>query len=236
MLDETPYTDDAADRPSSVETLAGVRMSARRLPANGETYGSDWCEAFLTTPHTIAISIGDVCGHGAAKRPTMVLLRAAIRRAAHAGYDAVETLASANRELCSETTDLATALFGLLDVRSGALSFANAGHPPPIVAHARGASFIEYDDADLVLGYEADVIPTIRRTHPASGARRVLHRRAERRRKAPHRRDGAATQGDACGLRPAVARDGGLRREDARDRKDAAGRRERPRATDAVSR
>jgi serine phosphatase RsbU (regulator of sigma subunit) len=162
MLDETLSIEDAADAPSAAYRLADMRIGVRRIPAGGGSRGGDWSEAFLTTPHTIAVSIGDVCGHGAEQFPTMVATRSAIRRAAHDGCDAVETLARANRMLCRETTDLATAFFGLLDTRSRIFRFANAGHPPPLMASTWGTSFIEYARNDLLLGFAPEAVPRLR--------------------------------------------------------------------------
>ncbi len=162
MVNDALSTNDAADAPSLSVQLAGFRIGARRMPASGDERGGDWCEAFLTAPTVIAISIGDVSGHGAEKWPTMAAIRATIRAAAHAGYDAVETLVRANRLICSQSSAHATALFGLLDTKSGMFTFANAGHPPPLMAGRGGTSFIEYERNDLLLGFEPGLVPQLR--------------------------------------------------------------------------
>jgi serine phosphatase RsbU (regulator of sigma subunit) len=60
----------------------GVRLSTRIMPAALGAEGGDWCEGFVVSRDVIALSIGDVCGHGAEKSTAMVALRQAIRNAA----------------------------------------------------------------------------------------------------------------------------------------------------------
>jgi len=69
------------------------------------------------------------------------------------GLDPAQTLVEAHRFLRAFDPDEdATALFGLLNLRSRTLVFANAGHPPPLMATPRETIFLEYVDTDLPLG------------------------------------------------------------------------------------
>lgn len=138
----------------------GVQVGTRVIPAAGATRGGDWCEAFPIGDDVIALSIGDVCGHGAEKFETMAAMRQAIREACLRGLGPAATLAEANRFLAwYEPGEIATAVFGLLDTRRRTLVYANAGHPAPLMVGTFGSRFLEKPVADLPLGVIGDLCP-----------------------------------------------------------------------------
>lgn len=148
---------------TSSSNFNGVLLSTRIMPAGRATGGGDWCEAFAVSEDVIALSIGDVCGHGLAKVAAMIATRQAIRDAAFLGFDPAQTLAAANRFLRRYDPDEnATAIFALLNTRQRSLSFANAGHPPPLMAGPCGTLFLDFPDSDLPLGIEAEILPALR--------------------------------------------------------------------------
>lgn len=144
----------------------GLRISSRIIPAAGAARGGDWCEAFAVSEDVIALSIGDVCGHGAGKFDTMVAISGAIRDAALRGFDPAHALAEGGRIVREFARDeLATAIFALLDTRKRSMAYANAGHPPPLLVGPYGSLFLEYPEADLPLGIDSAGSPT---THSIS--------------------------------------------------------------------
>jgi serine phosphatase RsbU (regulator of sigma subunit) len=147
---------------STSSIFRGVRLSTRIMPAALATRGGDWCETFAVSEDVVALSIGDVCGHGAEKFAAMTEVRQTIRDAACRGLGPQQTLAVANRFLRRyDPEENATALLAFLDVRQRSLVFANAGHPPPFVAGPFGALFLEYPEADLPLGIVAEIAPEL---------------------------------------------------------------------------
>jgi hypothetical protein len=51
--------------PYSTDTIYnGVAITTRIVPAENARNGGDWCEAWPLSATTVALSIGDVCGHG----------------------------------------------------------------------------------------------------------------------------------------------------------------------------
>lgn len=145
---------------STVEWFEGVRSSTRIIAANHGARGGDWCEVFSLANGLVALSIGDVCGHGPLAFDSMVAIRAAIRDAAHDGLCPAEVLTAANAFICARGSDLfATAIFGVLDARIGTLTFVNAGHPPPLLAGADGAKFLTSQDPDYPLGLSPLLLP-----------------------------------------------------------------------------
>jgi serine phosphatase RsbU (regulator of sigma subunit) len=148
---------------SSSWALHGVRLSARIIAARQAERGGDWCEAFAVGEGAIALSIGDVCGHGEQKYETMVAVRGAIRTAAQRGFDPAQTLAEAHRFLrVYDPEEYATALFAWLHVRRGKMAVANAGHPAPLVCGEFGAAFLEHDGHDQPLGIGGAFVPALR--------------------------------------------------------------------------
>jgi serine phosphatase RsbU (regulator of sigma subunit) len=117
---------------------------------------------FVISRNVVALSIGDVCGHGAEKAATMTALRQSIRDAAWLGLSPAQTLTAANAFLGRyDPEENATAIFALLDTSRRTLVFANAGHPPPLIVGPLGAVFLEFPQADLPLGVVAEIVPTL---------------------------------------------------------------------------
>lgn len=168
MIDPVP-TSDVLEPASMSWMIHGVRVSTRVMPADRALRGGDWCEAFAVSGDLVALSIGDVCGHGDEKYAPMAAIRLAIREAACRGLDPAQTLAEAHLFLRAlDPEEYATALFGLLNVRTRRLVFANAGHPAPLMATARETVYLEYP-TDLPLGIEDSFVPALHEVEvPAS--------------------------------------------------------------------
>jgi serine phosphatase RsbU (regulator of sigma subunit) len=140
----------------------GVQIGTRIIPAAGALRGGDWCEAFAITSDIVALTIGDVCGHGVEKFETMVAVRQAIRDAALRGLDPAQTLAEAGRFLQAyDPGESATAICAWLDTRARTLTYANAGHPPPLMVGAYGSLFLEFSEADFPLGIDPESLPAV---------------------------------------------------------------------------
>lgn len=143
-------------------TVNGVRVTTRVMPVSGATRGGDWCEAFAVSDDVTAFSIGDVSGHGDHKHATMVAIRRTIREAVQRGLDPVTTIEAANVFVQRyDPNEIATAIVGLLNQRLRLLTFANAGHPAPLLAGSGGAAYLEYPSADLPLGVESPYVPEL---------------------------------------------------------------------------
>jgi len=147
---------------TSTSTFNGVRLSVSSTPARLAASGGDWCESFAISDDVVALSIGDVSGHGIERSAAMDVTRRAVRDAARSGLDPTQILAAANRVVCRLDPDLhATALFGLLDTARGLLTFASAGHPPPLLLRRAGSSFLTFETSDMPLGVEAVLEPSL---------------------------------------------------------------------------
>jgi sigma-B regulation protein RsbU (phosphoserine phosphatase) len=134
--------------PNVLPSVAGVGVAARYLPARAEAQvGGDWYDVVAVGPDALALSIGDVAGHGIEAAALMGQIRNALRGAALEGKDATAAMIRADRLLMSERErpdSIATAVFARLNGDGSTLELASAGHPPPLVVHPDGSTeFLE---------------------------------------------------------------------------------------------
>lgn len=133
---------DVADRfarsllPTTLPAAEGLAFSAAYRPAGEDTQiGGDWYDAFALPDGRIAISVGDVAGHGLDAAVIMGEVRQAMRTAAVAAAKPSEVLEYVNSAIrLRDSIGMVTAIFGFYDPTAGVLTYASAGHPPPILA------------------------------------------------------------------------------------------------------
>jgi PAS domain S-box-containing protein len=132
----------AASLPSSLPQSATFRIHAEYRPATDEaTIGGDWYDAFRLPDGRIAMTIGDVAGHGLQAATWMTRMRQAMQAAAMLDPDPRVMLGVANRTLRMQDRDVyATALAAIYDASARTLHVASAGHPDPVLARAGGAT------------------------------------------------------------------------------------------------
>jgi serine phosphatase RsbU (regulator of sigma subunit)/anti-sigma regulatory factor (Ser/Thr protein kinase) len=122
--------------PERLPVIEGTALHAAYRPASDEAeVGGDWFDAFALPDHRIAISVGDVAGHGLDAAVIMGEVRQAIRTAAVAASTPAAVLDYVNRIVTlRESIGMVTAIFGVYDPAESTLSYAVAGHPPPLLA------------------------------------------------------------------------------------------------------
>ncbi|GAA2830168.1 SpoIIE family protein phosphatase [Kitasatospora paracochleata] len=131
----------------------GLETAARYLPAERESQvGGDWYDIMTVPDGTVLVVVGDVSGHGLRAAAGMAQLRHALRGIAHDGVDPAQALDRLNRMLCHQRVDfIATALCGRLDPRTRILTWARAGHLPPVLARPGSARTLDLPEG-LILG------------------------------------------------------------------------------------
>jgi anti-sigma regulatory factor (Ser/Thr protein kinase) len=131
--------------PERLPRIEGLEIAARYLPAGrGAAVGGDWYDALERADGRVALVVGDVVGHGLRAAATMGQLRNAFRAYGLAEVSPAEVMARVNRLVMSgEEEAMATVLYLVLDRETGDITFASAGHPPPLVLAADGAHFLE---------------------------------------------------------------------------------------------
>jgi serine/threonine-protein kinase RsbW len=130
--------------PASLPELPDLEVATRYLTANrGIEVGGDFYDLLALPSGLVLFAIGDVAGHDRWAAAQMGHLRSALRALAGQVDSPAELLGSLrwSWELLGFDR-IATALVGTLDLDSGDLHLASAGHYPPLVLGPGGASFL----------------------------------------------------------------------------------------------
>jgi len=129
----------AALLPVAPAQLGEVLTSAAYEPAAGPGAGGDFYDLFALEDGRLAVIVGDVSGHGRQALPHTALVRFTLRAYLEAGLsprDAVQTAGAVlERQLAGV---FATVLAATYDPARRLLTYASAGHPPPLVLAAGG--------------------------------------------------------------------------------------------------
>lgn len=124
--------------PRTLPKIAGIEFGARMEPAR--VVGGDFYDVFPLDEHRIGVLIGDVADKGVPSALFMARTHALITAEALRGGAPGAALRHVNQYLTRlEQTDLfVTAIYGILDCRSGEFTFARAGHDIPLRVDADG--------------------------------------------------------------------------------------------------
>ena len=125
----------AALLPALPERVGAAFVSAAYLPAEGVAAGGDFFDAFELGDGRTCVIVGDVAGHGRESVPLTAHVHYTLRAYLEAGLSPREALhvgATALGPRLGERT--VTAVVGIYDPVTGGLTYACAGHPPPVVA------------------------------------------------------------------------------------------------------
>jgi PAS domain S-box-containing protein len=131
--------------PERLPRIDGVELAARYIPAGtGAGVGGDWYDAIELRDGRVAVVVGDVVGHGLRAAAVMGQLRNACRAYALVETSPAEVVARLNRLVTTDEQEvMATVLYLVLDRETGEVVYTSAGHPPPVVVSADGASFLD---------------------------------------------------------------------------------------------
>ncbi|MCH5672177.1 PP2C family protein-serine/threonine phosphatase [Streptomyces gilvus] len=125
---------------TDLPSAPGLRLAARYLPAtHGLNIGGDWYDAFPQPDGGLIAVVGDVTGHGLHAAVMMSQLRTALRAYAVDGAGPGTLLTRLHIFLHHLQPDLyATAVIARLHPDEPTLTWAAAGHPPPVLRTADG--------------------------------------------------------------------------------------------------
>jgi sigma-B regulation protein RsbU (phosphoserine phosphatase) len=125
--------------PTSMPRTAGLTLASSWQPANG--VGGDCFDVLPFGPGSVGVSIADVAGKGVPAALLMSNLQAAVRAFAQDGASPSSVCASVNRLLCRNMASgrFVTFCYARIDVATGRLTYANAGHNPPLLVRADGS-------------------------------------------------------------------------------------------------
>jgi serine phosphatase RsbU (regulator of sigma subunit)/anti-sigma regulatory factor (Ser/Thr protein kinase) len=128
--------------PEALPVLPGLQTAARYLPGgSGTEVGGDWYDAVALPSGGLLVVVGDVAGRGIPAASTMGQLRSAVRSYALLESDPAALLGRLNHfQFSMAWDDMATVLLAVIDPAAATLSYASAGHPPPLVAGPFGSA------------------------------------------------------------------------------------------------
>jgi PAS domain S-box-containing protein len=116
----------------------------------GAEIGGDWYDAFPLPDGSLVFSIGDVAGKGLDAAVLMASMRNAIRVAGLQGLEPAEVLHAANALLALEQPGrFVTAFVGRFNVARTQLSYASAGHAPPLLRDTDSVRSLALGDPPL---------------------------------------------------------------------------------------
>lgn len=125
----------AALLPAVPESLGELDVSVAYRPAQGLAAGGDFFDVFTVGPAQTGVIIGDVAGHGRESLIHAALVRYTLRTLMGEGHPLPEVLARADRYLTGELGDgFATVVICCYEHATGELTWAKAGHEPPMIA------------------------------------------------------------------------------------------------------
>lgn len=178
----------------------GLRFAHRYLPAT--TLGGDFYDFVQLSPTQCGVLVCDVMGHGVRAGLLTALVRGTVEELGRRGAEPAHVVAEINRSLMPivERTGqpvFATVFFAVIDLVAGKLSYANAGHPAPLVLHRRSRAVVqlapndpepatgllhefpystrecEFAPGDILLGYTDGVLEAADQGGDMFGARRI---------------------------------------------------------------
>jgi len=103
--------------------------------------GGDFYDFYFVDDDTLAFLIADVSGKGIPAAMFMMQSKTLLKSYAESGMSVETVFTNANEKLCegNDADMFVTAWMGCLNIRTGLLTFANAGHNPPAVKHEDGS-------------------------------------------------------------------------------------------------
>lgn len=127
--------------PESLPEIPGLSVAARYIAGGPDVeVGGDWYDVIQLHGGKVALVMGDVVGRGEQAASLMGQLRNATRAYAlerRTPKDVVELVNHLLHELGPD--QMATMVFGILDLESCRLTTVNAGHPPPLLINHDGS-------------------------------------------------------------------------------------------------
>lgn len=121
--------------------------------------GGDFYDFYFVNEETLAFLIADVSGKGIPAALFMMKSKALLKSYAETGMSVEEVFIHANEELCegNDAGMFVTAWMGMLNIKTGRIGFANAGHNPPLVKHADGSFEYLRSRPNLVLAMMEEI-------------------------------------------------------------------------------
>ena len=115
-------------------------LFASIIPA--KEVGGDFYDFFLIDDDHLCFVIGDVSGKGVPAALFMAVTKTHVAASTIPGIEPSDILIRANDELCKENDQgmFCTIFYGILNTKTGVVSYSNGGHNPPYLVRADGSN------------------------------------------------------------------------------------------------
>ena len=116
--------------------------------------GGDFYDFFLIDDDHLGLVMADVSGKGVPAALFMMISKILVQNYAMTGRSPAEVLRAVNNQICSNNREemFVTVWFGVLDIRTGIITAANAGHEYPVLMPAGGRFELVKDRHGFVIG------------------------------------------------------------------------------------
>ena len=133
--------------------LPTEHIELRALMTPAKHVGGDFYDFFFTAPDQLALVIADVSGKGVPAALFMMRAKTAIKNFARSGQGPAELLQNVNNALCegNDAEMFVTVWLGILNLKTGLLRCANAGHEYPVIMRAGGEYELLKDKHGIIL-------------------------------------------------------------------------------------
>jgi serine phosphatase RsbU (regulator of sigma subunit)/pSer/pThr/pTyr-binding forkhead associated (FHA) protein len=204
-------------QPTAPPVVPGYELQGISFPSY--EIGGDYYDFIKCADGRLVIALGDVSGKGTAAALLMSSLHAAVHAQVASCRPITETLGAVNRYLADNTpaNRFVTLFYAELDPATGALSFINAGHNPPLIAHGADGALEQLGAGGLPLGILPDYDYREGRTQLRAGDVLVIYSDGVTETQDPEGEEFGATR-----LQEVVAQNLGLTASGIRDKIEAA--------------
>ncbi|HVG34864.1 MAG TPA: SpoIIE family protein phosphatase [Pyrinomonadaceae bacterium] len=144
-------------QPTAPPQVPGYELQGISFPCY--EIGGDYYDFIEREDGRLIITLGDVSGKGTAAALLMSSLHAAVHAQAASHDSLVDTISAVNRYLADNIPPnrFVTLFYAELNPQTGALSFLNAGHNPPLIVHQAG-TVEQLSSGGLPLGIKPDAV------------------------------------------------------------------------------
>ncbi len=151
--------------PKRLPQIEGWQLAAFNRGA--QAVGGDFFDCIELPGNRLGLVVADACGKGVPAALFVALTRSLLRAASQAPWVIQGSLKTPSSDVLTaalwftndyiarehaESNMFITLFYGVLDPRTGCLSYVNAGHNPPLVLSARGEKVCELQSYNLPIG------------------------------------------------------------------------------------
>lgn len=144
--------------PDWTPSIPGFSISGKCIPCR--EVGGDWFDYIQLADGRLAVVIADVSGKGSGAALLMASTRSILRIYAEKGLPPGLVLSKVNSALVKDfpKTRFVTMIYAVVDNNGRQIVFANAGHPPPVLADSNGVQLLKYESG-FPLGLQEGSFP-----------------------------------------------------------------------------